>query len=186
VKRVSFRLPLQTAKPTEGFPINVFATEPPGVRHECTFETSISRSRALITAVAPDYFAWWCRKGYLPKPRKASARGPKGGNAVALKNKTPRLWAGVFCVSHCLASKFWLRGQDLNLRPSGYEPDELPGCSTPRHTSDICRSALDRNPHLPEKLGKFAVQQDYTQHSGHSAGFKPICACSDFLCNQIR
>ena len=22
--------------------------------------------------------------------------------------------------------------QDLNLRPSGYEPDELPGCSTPR------------------------------------------------------
>jgi hypothetical protein len=29
-----------------------------------------------------------------------------------------------------------LRGQDLNLRPSGYEPDELPGCSTPRHVGD--------------------------------------------------
>ena len=25
-----------------------------------------------------------------------------------------------------------LRGEDLNLRPSGYEPDELPGCSTAR------------------------------------------------------
>ncbi|CDN42003.1 hypothetical protein BN871_AT_00050 [Paenibacillus sp. P22] len=25
-----------------------------------------------------------------------------------------------------------MRGQDLNLRPSGYEPDELPDCSTPR------------------------------------------------------
>src|SRR5213596_472625 len=25
-----------------------------------------------------------------------------------------------------------LRGQDLNLRPRGYEPRELPGCSTPR------------------------------------------------------
>ncbi len=27
-----------------------------------------------------------------------------------------------------------LRGQDLNLRPSGYEPDELPSCSTPRQS----------------------------------------------------
>src|SRR5690606_14824819 len=32
-------------------------------------------------------------------------------------------------------SKVRLREQDLNLRPSGYEPDELPGCSTPRQTS---------------------------------------------------
>jgi hypothetical protein len=26
----------------------------------------------------------------------------------------------------------WLREADLNHRPSGYEPDELPSCSIPR------------------------------------------------------
>ena len=26
----------------------------------------------------------------------------------------------------------WWRGMDLNHGPSGYEPDELPDCSTPR------------------------------------------------------
>ena len=36
----------------------------------------------------------------------------------------------------------WLRGLDLNQRPSGYEPDELPGCSTPRdHYREMMRGS---------------------------------------------
>jgi len=36
----------------------------------------------------------------------------------------------------------WLRGVDLNHRPLGYEPNELPDCSTPRTDNNnppICR-----------------------------------------------
>jgi site-specific DNA recombinase len=31
----------------------------------------------------------------------------------------------------------WLRGRDLNPRPLGYEPNELPDCSTPRHLEEL-------------------------------------------------
>jgi hypothetical protein len=31
---------------------------------------------------------------------------------------------------------YWLRGLDLNQRPLGYEPNELPDCSTPQLDSN--------------------------------------------------
>src|ERR1700722_12936749 len=40
----------------------------------------------------------------------------------------------------------WWRGEDLNLRPSGYEPDELPDCSTPRRCPQYYHDALGGRP----------------------------------------
>ena len=56
-------------------------------------------------------------------------------------------------------SKSWLRGLDLNQRPSGYEPDELPGCSTPRdeNTWDINSLQIEKRFHLHETRLCFAA-----------------------------
>ena len=50
--------------------------------------------------------------------------GPPGGPS---NKKGHRLKAMTWC--------YWSRGQDLNLRPPGYEPGELPDCSTPHHAT---------------------------------------------------
>ncbi len=64
--------------------------------------------------------AWRGRKSSL-LDGSSNAQNPAG-------RRTER---GFVCV--------WLRGLDLNQRPSGYEPDELPDCSTPRQAVIVMR-----------------------------------------------
>ena len=59
---------------------------------------------------------------------------PQDGTlAIAVKGNL----AGVLAAADlpAVANGGWLRGGDLNPRPLGYEPNELPDCSTPRHES---------------------------------------------------
>ena len=49
---------------------------------------------------------------------------------------SPMVMALIFFLFFFIWS-FWLRGTDLNRRPSGYEPDELPDCSTPRYLNSV-------------------------------------------------
>src|SRR5229473_5964475 len=53
----------------------------------------------------------------------------------------------------------WLRGRDLNPRPSGYEPDELPGCSTPRfqNSFDVDFAQIEKPTERELFLFAFAV-----------------------------
>ncbi len=52
-------------------------------------------------------------------------------SCVAIRAGQALLWGQKKTARAAFVRKNWLRGLDLNQRPSGYEPDELPGCSTP-------------------------------------------------------
>jgi hypothetical protein len=56
------------------------------------------------------------------------SRAIRGGKRFLTQKRLPKTAAATAGSS---LRKIWLRGRDLNPRPSGYEPDELPGCSTP-------------------------------------------------------
>ena len=57
----------------------------------------------------------------------------------------------------------WLRGLDLNQRPFGYEPNELPGCSTPRYVlilAQIRRRGNSFVDFLPSKVEQWRKKID--------------------------
>ena len=59
----------------------------------------------------------------------------------------------------------WLRGGDLNPRPLGYEPNELPDCSTPRHVVSGTNRTANFPNGLSEPTGTFNCNTRLNCHS---------------------
>ena len=78
----------------------------------------------------------WVAGRQLNEPPALSRQVPNSDSARS-NDESPAYVRRGFCID---LRGIWLRGQDLNLRPSGYEPDELPGCSTPRYMVSLLGS----------------------------------------------
>ena len=73
-----------------------------------------------------------CREAFICSFPRSQSEWLFPNPRCACTRTSPRACCGG---ASLLESYFWrwLRGLDLNQRPSGYEPDELPDCSTPRY-----------------------------------------------------
>ena len=80
-------------------------------RRSATMPTSLS-TRLLESASRQRRLAW--RRSTLLRQFRPAKR------VVTVAKRLARIFG------------IWLRGLDLNQRPLGYEPNELPDCSTPR------------------------------------------------------
>jgi hypothetical protein len=71
----------------------------------------------------------------------------QGEMAVKCNVHNPKRLMGL--PTDLVSNPIWLRGVDLNHRPLGYEPNELPDCSTPQfdHSNQLgCRQTWPEQP----------------------------------------
>ena len=116
----------------------------------------------------------WDRSGrerrLEPAGGLADPEGPahemKGSPAQRTTPRSPgkRPW-GWFCE--------W-RGQDSNLRPRGYEPRELPGCSTPRRLCGILAISRPKSRPLSAVFGLTATSRFWTVFYGPGGTTDPV------------
>ena len=78
----------------------------------------------------------------------------------------------------------WLRELDLNQRPSGYEPDELPDCSIPRLCGRILRTLVGLSIDFSKKVF-FLQMLSACPMLEFSAWGRPGGACSEIPVRKI-
>ena len=76
----------------------------------------------MVSIIKKDMYLTYWSSTYLI----SSVNGGPG------RNRTNDTWIFSPLLYRLSYGTTWLRGKDLNQRPPGYEPDELPDCSTPR------------------------------------------------------
>ena len=86
---------------------------------------------------------------------KMNARNEHDSLIIISKRKNAVIVANTALLS-------WLRGRDLNPRPLGYEPNELPDCSTPRYCKLLLTIKAAKNM-IPQQ--NHCVKKNIIRHS---------------------